>query len=463
MVITLKNIGTIEQASFDLDKDLIVFIGPNNSGKTYASYCLYGLEKFNMRLKATFVNSIFQDSLDELFINGTIELDLPKIFTKEKVQLIFEKFSSSLKDFLPKLFAFNKDYFEKSEIQFSYKSDSDLIKYLNDFIFPLSSSDNGKRITRYTKRPNSTILKIDINYNDQSDRDKAIPEVDGFYIKQSIIEHAFKPLYPVWEAYFIPAERIGISVFSKDVFSRRFTKTNEILAINTSNETGKIELLQSEFNAYSLIIQDALKNYGDLSSATERLYPNESIENLANELEEKILKGKISNSKSGDIYYSSSNKFQMKINGAGSIIKSLTSLLLYLRYEAMPGQLLIIDEPEINLHPDNQRLVARILAKLSKLGVKVIVSTHSDYFIRELNNLIMLNKEHPETVKMREKYGYEESEILDYKRVGVYLFKDNKATELEVTAAGMEAATIDEEINKLNNTATDIYWTLFED
>src|SRR5690606_36066731 len=120
-------------------------------------------------------------------------------------------------------------------------------------------------------------------------------------------------------------------------------------------------------------------------------------------------------------------------------------------------------EPEINLHPDNQRVVARILAKLSNLGVKVIISTHSDYFIKELNNLMMLNKEHKEVEGLRKKYGYDQSELLDYSRVATYLFKDNTATELKVTEVGMDAGTIDEEINKLNNTANDIYWTLFEE
>ncbi|MBC7554244.1 MAG: hypothetical protein H7257_09715, partial [Taibaiella sp.] len=67
------------------------------------------------------------------------------------------------------------------------------------------------------------------------------------------------------------------------------------------------------------------------------------------------------------------------------------------------------------------------------------------------------------TLAMREKYEYEETEVLDHNRVGAYLFKNHTATAIEVTAAGMEAATIHEEINKLNNASNDIYWTLFED
>ena len=46
--------------------------------------------------------------------------------------------------------------------------------------------------------------------------------------------------------------------------------------------------------------------------------------------------------------------------------------------------MLFIDEPELNLHPGNQRRIARLFARLSKLGIKVFITTHSDYIIKEL-------------------------------------------------------------------------------
>ncbi len=125
--------------------------------------------------------------------------------------------------------------------------------------------------------------------------------------------------------------------------------------------------------------------------------------------------------------------------------------------------MLIIDEPELNLHPDNQRLVAKILARIVNEGFKVIISTHSDYLIRELNNLMMLkSSEKPEVKKLMKKYKYQENDLLDYKKVGAYLFKENENTELEVNETGFEVDTINEEINRLNNTAQEIYFTLYD-
>ena len=51
----------------------------------------------------------------------------------------------------------------------------------------------------------------------------------------------------------------------------------------------------------------------------------------------------------------------------------------------------MVDEPELNLHPENQRRMARLFARLVNVGVKVFVTTHSDYIVKELNTLILLN------------------------------------------------------------------------
>jgi predicted ATPase len=42
---------------------------------------------------------------------------------------------------------------------------------------------------------------------------------------------------------------------------------------------------------------------------------------------------------------------------------------------------IFIDEPELNLHPENQRLITQVLANLVNIGIKVFITTHSDYII----------------------------------------------------------------------------------
>jgi ABC-type cobalamin transport system ATPase subunit len=48
---------------------------------------------------------------------------------------------------------------------------------------------------------------------------------------------------------------------------------------------------------------------------------------------------------------------------------------------------LILEEPEAHLHLAAQRVLAQALVMVLNAGVKVIVTTHSDVFVQELNTL----------------------------------------------------------------------------
>jgi AAA domain, putative AbiEii toxin, Type IV TA system len=80
-------------------------------------------------------------------------------------------------------------------------------------------------------------------------------------------------------------------------------------------------------------------------------------------------------------------KRSLDLYNASSSIKQLAPLLLYLRHRSAEGDLLVIDEPEMNLHPEGQARLLEVLAMLANLGVYVLVTTHSPYILAHLNNL----------------------------------------------------------------------------
>ena len=51
-----------------------------------------------------------------------------------------------------------------------------------------------------------------------------------------------------------------------------------------------------------------------------------------------------------------------------------------------------MEEPEAHLHPLKQRMMADIIGALSHNGAIMQITTHSDYFLRRLNELIMFAK-----------------------------------------------------------------------
>lgn len=456
MKISIKNIGKLDEANFTLDKDLIVFIGPNNTGKTYAAYCLYGLNNvFWSNLPP--VSDIFfsSRSISTLIQSGKLKMSIGRVFSEKNIDNALKKYNESFRTQLPTLFGLDSKHFEKSAFELSFESKYEFEQYFSQSTVGINAVVSNSFYTSFEKTSKDLLINI-TRKKDVDNPEETIRNILEFYIRSVFLPFGNS------EWFFHPAERIGISVFSKDLFANRFARTNEILGFEIPNRDKVFELMRKEFNVYSKVVQDSISYYESILRTRYQYLSSKEYQSLSLELETKLLGGKIKIDSDGNPMYEYGENGVVKIQAAGTIIKSLAMLNFYLKHSAARGQTIIIDEPEINLHPDNQRLVARILAKLSKLGVRVIVSTHSDYFIRELNNLIMLNKEHPETSSLREKLRYDVTEILDHTKVGAYIFKDGKATALNVNESGMEAATIDEEINKLNNTSNTIYWTLFE-
>ena len=58
---------------------------------------------------------------------------------------------------------------------------------------------------------------------------------------------------------------------------------------------------------------------------------------------------------------------------------------------AKPGDVLIIEEPESHLHPAMQVEFIRQLAAVVKAGIRVVITTHSEWVLEELANLVRLS------------------------------------------------------------------------
>jgi len=130
------------------------------------------------------------------------------------------------------------------------------------------------------------------------------------------------------------------------------------------------------------------------------------------------------------------------------------------------GDMLMIDEPELNLHPINQRRFARVIAQLINAGIKFFITTHSDYIIKELNSLIMFNRELPHYQAIKQKRGYASNEKLDPKKIAVYSTnsalveiegfskrqRKNVLTSVKIDEKfGIGVEAFDESINEMNS------------
>jgi len=108
-----------------------------------------------------------------------------------------------------------------------------------------------------------------------------------------------------------------------------------------------------------------------------------------------------------------------------------------------------IEEPEAHLHPRAQKAMARLIAKSVNAGKRVVVSTHSDYIVYTLNNLIALSK----VAERAQDLGYGRGEVLRPEAVAAYLVKQGEGVaevvRLEVGEEGFDESTFAEVVREL--------------
>ncbi len=77
------------------------------------------------------------------------------------------------------------------------------------------------------------------------------------------------------------------------------------------------------------------------------------------------------------------------IRHASSMVADLAPLAIWVDRLLQPGDLLIVDEPESHLHPEAIRVVARVLVRLVNSGVRIVCATHSSVLLHELSNAVL--------------------------------------------------------------------------
>ena len=112
---------------------------------------------------------------------------------------------------------------------------------------------------------------------------------------------------------------------------------------------------------------------------------------------------------------------RISIRRASSMVADLAPLAMWIDRIVVPGDLLIIDEPESHLHPEAIRRVARVLVRLVGEGVSVVCATHSPVLIHELSNCLLLDQQQDLATQDAER-GYEASDQLSLDNIAVHRF-----------------------------------------
>ena len=114
------------------------------------------------------------------------------------------------------------------------------------------------------------------------------------------------------------------------------------------------------------------------------------IEDFENDLRVEIALEERANAIDAVVAVTPEGKFPL--SRVSSMLSELAPVILVLKGSLCRSDHITIDEPEAHLHPAMQRRVASFLADVVSRGTGVVVTTHSDFFVGEINNLIRSGK-----------------------------------------------------------------------
>lgn len=140
-----------------------------------------------------------------------------------------------------------------------------------------------------------------------------------------------------------------------------------------------------------------------------------------------ILEGEVNKEETTYIY--TTNGTSMPVSAAAASIREIAPLQILANKQDVSKCAILVEEPEAHLHPLKQRMMADIIGALSHSGAIMQITTHSDYFLRRVNELIMFAKA-TKTVgdadKLRalsEKVNIVEDMSIDESIIGAYLLE----------------------------------------
>jgi hypothetical protein len=450
----IRNLGRIRDAEIDI-RHLTVFLGPNHTNKTWSAYALYGIARnlarieFSMHRRLGFtLNAAIQERVE----NAADRL----------MQMLTEKPTGTITRTLKRV---------------------DVIQGVP--VSSLTAALDGEGLSSILGVPDSELSQacVELIMEQTEFEHSAFSALEVSYTP-SELELEFKHLTANGSARRHPynvrlsVSRAGDADFAADIkaeLKRRLLDAVELLVCTLLDDAA---VLPAERKA--LVSMNLPDVYRTMISAVREsafgapvhdfLYMLDSARRLravpghrpdfalvlAKLLEERILHGVVTFDDDGeqsetdstrkaaaphaprrryaaqfDTKYSTDDGLDFPIHASASIVRAMAGLDVYLKEFCDRGGLLVIDEPEMNAHPEAQLEIIEFIALLVHYDVRVVLTTHSPYIVDHLSNLMQasrLSAEAKRAIAPEFKLGISDSFLVP-EDVAVYLFNESGKVE----------------------------------
>ena len=462
--LTVSNFGPIAEASIEL-RPMSVFVGPSNTGKSYMAVLIYALHKFfsdywRYRIQRQSRNLSKKNVATILAWAQEEHSDLQRAKRGQSSLIeLPESIAALVRSFLLHNIQHSEDFLENEIVRcFGVDKAKDLIRHSSDSqtLFSLCCNfleTGGNDLFRYnvalTKhgpkidasipnilpqiRGDSTLFLEDWINKIELEKDREIRwSVEELLSELSgvVVSNISAPLNR--PAYYFPADRAGV-MHAHQVAVRGLISSASRTALRRD----------SPMPVLSGVLGDFLEQ---LVRLADRWYWTQKSDNdLALRLEQALLKGTVRVERSqidypSFVYRPDGWKRDLPLMSASSMVSELAPVVLYLRHVVESGDLLIIEEPESHLHPTMQVAFIRQLAAAVQAGIRIIITTHSEWVLEELANLVRLSD-----LPTEQREGIDDADIaLGPEQVGAWFFEptaDQSGSVVREISLDTESAT----------------------
>ena len=444
-----KNLGPVKEAEMELG-DLTIIAGRNNTGKTYLAYALYGFLRiwkewpgltgdfFLLNPLHVDIVRLIGSAVNEGHAKRKVDRETLNRERKELLQTLTRAFSEGV---LPSVFSSSHSAFEGASIEVNISAD-----------FPAERNCEFLQAGRvFSIRFDGVEIHMTCSKQEEGRVNELL--LSGFYLQFLFPEFSSVP-------FVLSAERFGISLFYKEL---DFTKNRLVeLLQQMGGDKGRESfspflLIDSAASRYALPIKDNIdytRGISDLQTEKSEIFEDKLFDNIK-DMMEGYYRGL-----GDDIQFRSKarkeRRFDIPLHRASSSARGLSDLYFFLRHVAKKNHLLIIDEPESHLDTANQIQFARLMARLVRAGVKVLITTHSDYIIKEINNLIMLSQSFEDKNKIVKKLRYKKNDFLPADSVRAYVAENSSLTACTIDEFGIDIPFFDKTINDINRASNEL-------
>jgi predicted ATPase len=201
------------------------------------------------------------------------------------------------------------------------------------------------------------------------------------------------------------------------------------LTLNSRDE------LRSSIGMYKEYLRDMDMIEEASENKTENSFP-EIIEMM-----QSINNGTIKRDSSNKLMYETKD-VQIPVTAAASSIKELAPLALFIEKYSLHDSSILFEEPEAHIHPGRQVQLADLMVAMVNQKAHFQITTHSDYVLRRINDLINLyklkEKDSDKYQSFIEEKGYKKDLVLNPDDVGAYYFHRNNDDTASIRQQSLE-------------------------